>query len=83
MVSSSHSARFANGGRKRGHSTHHNGIITCRKGTERCPISREPALTIRSVAGNQPVTNGWPDSPGMRHISRGLRPGILVGRSRQ
>ena len=44
---------------------------------------QEHSLTIRSVGGSQPVTNGWRVSLGMRRTTTVLRLGILACRSRQ
>src|SRR6266705_1451319 len=43
-----------------------------------CRSDQEPSLTIRSVAGTQPVTNGWRDCPGMRRTTTALPLGILA-----
>jgi D-arabinose 1-dehydrogenase-like Zn-dependent alcohol dehydrogenase len=47
----------------------------------RCRSDQDPSLTIRSVIGSPPVTNGWRDSPGMRRTTTALRLGILADRS--
>jgi hypothetical protein len=62
----------------------HGEVVRSVAGRERsCRSDQEPALTIRSVAGNRPVTNGCRDSRGMRRTTTALRLGILAGRSRQ
>jgi hypothetical protein len=48
-----------------------------------CRSDQEPSLTIRSVVGTQPVTNGDRDCLGMRHTTTALRLGILGSRSQQ
>jgi len=53
------------------------------EGDEGCQSDQEPSLTIRSVVGTQPVTNGGRDCPGMRRTTTALRLGILASRSQQ
>src|SRR3984893_8968970 len=48
-----------------------------------CRSDQEPSLTIRSVVGTQPVTNGLRDCPGIRRTTTALRLGILANRSQQ
>ncbi len=48
-----------------------------------CRSDQELSLTIRSVAGTQPVTNGWRDCPGMRRTTTALPLGILASRSQR
>jgi hypothetical protein len=48
-----------------------------------CRDIRDSPLTIGSVVGAQPVTNGCRDFPGMRRTTAALRHGVSAGRSRQ